>query len=266
MVFKIFRRKFLIRKRIIPILQIDNGRLVKTRSFRNPVYLGDPLNTINIFNSKCVDEILILDITSRKHNKPLNFKYLERLFSRCFMPVTYGGAIKSLTDIEKILYGGAEKVVLDFNSSASLVKNAVDSFASSTISLNVNLSRTQTGDYQNLDYICQSVKKLHFNELINQIEQLCPGEVILTDFQREGTLAGYDIKMMKDISSHLSMPVIANGGCNSTKDLRNCISQEAISAAGVGAFFSFIGPYNAVLPSYVPLENLMDESEFYELN
>lgn len=256
----------MIRKRIIPVLQIDNEELVKTKSFQDPRYLGDPLNIINIFNAKYVDEILILDISSRKRKNPPDFIYLESLFSRCFMPVSYGGAIKSLNDIDKILYAGAEKVVLDFCTSNALFKSATQSFGSSTISLNINLSRTGMRTYKNLDHIHRSLKNVTLIELIDHIEHLCPGEVIITDFIREGTLSGYDIEMMKDLSSQLSMPVVANGGCGSIQDLKNCISQESISAAGVGAFFSFIGPYNAVLPSYISLESITGKNELHEQN
>lgn len=238
------------RARIIPVLLIQQGALVKTEKFSSPRYVGDPINAIKIFNEKEVDEMVVLDIDASKKNQAINFALIRDLASECFMPLAYGGGIKTLNDIEQLIKSGVEKVII--NSTAlenpSFIKEAAKQFASSTIVVSIDISKSMFG---NLILYSASGKRVitSWKNHLEQMEDAGAGEILIQTVQQDGIMKGYDLKLIGEISRAVSIPVIACGGAGSFSDLRSVISSGA-SAAAAGSMFVYTGVHKAVMISY----------------
>lgn len=238
------------RARIIPVLLIQQGALVKTEKFSSPRYVGDPINAIKIFNEKEVDEIVVLDIDATKKNQKINFDLIKDLASECFMPLAYGGGIKTLGDIEQLIKRGVEKVII--NSAAienpEFISEAAKQFASSTIVASVDVTQNFFGKH--ILYSPSGKKNSYgVTDYIKQLEQSGSGEILLQAVHRDGTGKGYDEKLISEISKTVSVPVIACGGANSVADLRQAIISGA-SASAAGSMFVFTGKHKAVMISF----------------
>jgi cyclase len=248
-------------KRLIPCLLLRENGLVKTVKFRNSVYVGDPINTIRIFNEKEVDELVFLDIDATKKEKDPPYELIRKISGECFMPFSYGGGIKTLSQIQKVIASGAEKVII--NSYAfmdkSLVRDAVKHFGSSTIVVSVDVKKDIFKG--NLVYIkggTVSTGKKPL-EYVKEIEEAGAGEIILNSIDRDGTMAGYDIDLIRSVSAAIKVPLVACGGAGTLNDLKSAIIDGGASAAAAGSFFVFHGKRRAVLityPSHSEIENL----------
>ena len=247
--------------RLIPILLLSGNGFVKTSRFKNPTYLGDAINTIKIFNSKGVDELVILDINASKSNNEPNFKKLSEITTESFVPISYGGGIKSLEHASKILNIGYEKVILNtFALQKNLLKDISNKYGSSSTAVCV--------DYKKLFFGGYSVKSIINNNLKNNIVDYCKfiedqgaGEIILQSIDRDGMYSGYDCELIKTVTSKLSIPVVAAGGASKLSDFTTAIKAGA-SAVAAGSFFVFKGVHKAVLITY-PSRNILKEN-FYE--
>ena len=182
------------RPRIIPILSLSENRLVNTIKFKNPRYIGDPINTIRIFNEKLVDEIIILDISASRKNINPNYQLIENMASECFMPISYGGGIKSFEQAKKVFDLGVEKVVL--NSCCYLNMKLVEQIASHYGSQSVVVSMDYRKDFWgNILFISHGLRKKHrlnFLEYISELEQYGMGELILTSIENDGCFSGFN--------------------------------------------------------------------------
>jgi cyclase len=250
-------------KRIIPCLLLRNSGLVKTVRFRDSTYIGDPINTIKIFNEKEVDEIIFLDIDATKTNKEPSYELIRNISSECFMPFSYGGGIKSLYHIEQVIKAGAEKIVI--NSQAFLQKgfilDAVNHFGSSTIVVSVDIKKDFLKGYK--VYIKGGSQNTGMNPLdyVKELENEGAGEILINSIDRDGSMEGYDIELIKSITQSVRIPVIACGGAAKMDDFRSAIKDGGASAAAAGSFFVFHGKRRAVLityPSYSEISDLFD--------
>jgi cyclase len=250
-------------KRIIPCLLLRNKGLVKTVKFRESTYIGDPINTVKIFNEKEVDEIFFLDIDATKTNKEPPYELIQNIASECFMPFGYGGGIKSLQQIDKIITSGAEKIII--NSQAFLEKNfimeAVRQFGSSTIAVSIDVKKEFIKG--NTVYIKGGTVSTGKNpvDYVREIENQGAGEILINSIDRDGVMEGYDIELIKSISQSIRIPVIACGGAGKLSDFRRAVKEGGASAAAAGSFFVFHGKRRAVLityPSYSEISTLFD--------
>jgi len=242
----------MLKKRIIPTLLLSKQRLVKTKNFKNPKYIGDPLNAIRIFNEKFVDELIILDINKRDIDNSIDYDFLKDLFSECFVPVTYGGGISSLKDADKIFKLGVEKVCV--NSLAlrdiNMIKDFSQNFGSQSIVVSIDIYRNFFDKIEIYNHrTSQKVIKLNLEEYLNQIETLGAGEVLINSVNRDGTMSGMDLKLIENACSITNLPIIFSGGIGSIDDIKNAFKFN-ISGVSAGSFFVFYGPYKAVLISY----------------
>jgi len=247
----------MLKKRIIPTLLIEDKNLVKTTKFKNKKYIGDPLNAIKIFNEKFVDELIILDINQNKKDQKIDYKFLQDLFSECFVPVTYGGGISTLTQADKILKLGVEKICL--NSAVLENKNIIKEFAKNFGSQSIVISIDIKKDLFNKFIIFNNKlnrfeKKINLNDYLVELEDLGAGEILINSINQDGTMNGMDDDLIKKTKKEVNLPVIYCGGVGSTLDIKNAFEHN-ISAVAVGSFFVFYGPYKAVLISY-PHEEL----------
>jgi len=252
----------MLRKRLIPVLLILDGSLVKTRRFKNPEYIGDPVNSSRIFNELYADELLILDIseTRRTYKEGINFELISNLASECFMPLTYGGKIKSVSDAKKIIRLGVEKVTLN---SAALERQAlIEEIAaelgssSTVIAVDVkmnplnrnymvyrNAGRKRTS-FLALDWITESIKR-------------GAGEILLTDISREGTWKGVNEELIQLAEKISDVPVILAGGTSDYDEAARILKHRDISALGVGNLVCYQKKGCGVLVNY-PDENFIE--------
>ena len=242
----------MLRHRVIPVLLLHKEGLVKTKQFKKPIYLGDPLNAINIFNDKEVDELIFLDIDATKKSQNINFDLITDIASECFMPFAYGGGINTIEDIEKLFYIGVEKVVINSAlNNKSLIKEAVRRFGSQSIVASIDIK-----DNKIYSYITQQTLNIEIETYIKNIELLQVGEIFINSVDRDGMMSGYDITWINKISRLTNIPIIACGGAGKIKDLKELIDKTEVSAVGAGSFFVFIGIHNAVLITYPKYEDL----------
>lgn len=237
------------RTRIIPVLLLSNGGFVKTTCFKDPVYLGDPFNIVKIFNEKEVDEILILDINASSESKTPKFDFLAEIAGECFMPLAYGGGVKSIDDISRLTGLGYEKVCINTTAIQypSLIEEAAKRFGSSTIMVAIDVKKNLFGKY---DIYTQNGKNKKGLDPIRQAklyESLGAGELLVNSIDRDGTMEGYDLKMVKQLSSAVSIPVVACGGAGNTRHLADGVQKAGASAVSAGSMFVFQGKLRGVL-------------------
>ena len=258
------------RLRIIPVLLTDRRKMIKGKKFSNHKYIGDPLNAMKIFNDKQVDELVLLDITATSQSNEPDYDFLQEITSEAFFPLAYGGGVKSVAQIEKLMRIGIEKVVLGTSAflNPNLVKEAVAAVGSQSVIVSVDYKTSLMGGstvYVTNGQIKTGISPL---EYAKKIEQLGAGELIISSIDREGTAKGYDLKLLSDISKSISIPVVASGGAGDISDflaVKKCGHVHAVSA---GSMFVFYGPHKAVLinyPSYDEIGYLFNGDEDYEL-
>jgi imidazole glycerol-phosphate synthase subunit HisF len=245
----------------MPSLLLRDRGLVKTRCFKDPVYVGDPINAIRIFNDKEVDELLLLDITASLEGRPPDLRLLGQVASECFMPLAYGGGITTIEQIREILALGLEKVVLNTQAERDpeLVRRAADRFGSQAIVVSMDARKRLLGGHRL--WILGGRKQTPHEPaaFAARMQELGAGELIVNSIDRDGTLAGYDLALLRGVATAVDIPVVAAGGAGSLADFAAAVSTGA-SAVSAGAFFVFQGPHRAVLISFPRREDL--ESAF----
>ena len=238
--------------RVIPVLLFQKKGLVKTVKFKNPVYVGDPINAIRIFNEKEVDELIFLDIDASIENRGPNVEIIKQFASECFMPVTYGGGIKSCDDIRKILKIGIEKVSLNTQAiiNPGLIGEAVENFGSSTIVVSIDIKKNLFGKYQLYSRYGIKMPSIDFVSHIKKMEDYGVGEIFINSVDQDGLMNGMDISLIRKISENVSMPVVACGGAGNLSDIGSAIRDGKASAVAAGSMFVFHGKHKAVLITY----------------
>lgn len=254
------------RSRIIPTLLLLDGGLVKTVKFKNPQYIGDPINAVRIFNQKEVDELVLLDINAGVEGGEPNYSEIEEIVSEAFMPIGYGGGIRSLYQIEKLFKLGVEKVILNTIAftNPELVTEAARIFGNQSIVACIDIKKDLFGNYN--IYINSGKTKLKVDvlESLKKLEHLGVGEIILNSIDRDGTMNGYDLNLIQKYAQHLEIPVVASGGAGNITDLANAINAGA-SAVAAGSLFVYQGIHRAVLISYIDskdMDSLLNEKNY----
>jgi imidazole glycerol-phosphate synthase subunit HisF len=241
----------MLKTRVIPCLLLKGSGLVKTKRFKEPKYVGDPINAIRIFNDKEVDELLLLDITASREDKGPAFDTIRDIASECFMPVAYGGGIRDMDDIRRILKAGIEKVVL--NTAAiekpELVRRAAEEFGSQAVVVSIDVKRKLLGRYEVFARGGSQATGLHPLDHAQKMEQCGAGEIFLTAMDRDGTMEGYDLELVSKVAAGVHVPVIAAGGAGKVEHFGEAVRHGA-SAVSAGAMFVFHGPHRAVLITY----------------
>lgn len=241
----------MITSRKIPVLQILDGKLVKTRNFKSPVYIGDPLNAVKIFNDKEVDELIILDISSERKQTGPDLKLVENLLSECQMPVGYGGGVQNLRQANEIFHFGAEKIVVNslaYNNPEELRKIS-NTYGAQAISFSVDYEVSFLGNFRFLKNSGAAKINMSIKDIINVIKYISCGEVILHNISADGAFSGFDYKLLDFLKDILDVPIVLLGGARDNSDLSQAILRGAHSAAA-GSMFVFQGVHRAVLIQY----------------
>lgn len=243
--------------RIIPTLLLDNGGLVKTVKFKNPQYIGDPINAVRIFNEKEVDELVLLDIKATSEKRDPNFSEIEEIVSEAFMPIGYGGGVNKLEHIEKLFKIGIEKVILNTAAftNEDLIKEASQIFGSQSIVISLDFKKDLWGDYKFYTHAGKIKEKGNIIDIVKKFENLGAGEIVLNSIDRDGTMSGYDLTIIEKVSKELSVPLIVSGGAGKLEDFVDAIKNGA-SAVAAGSMFVYQGVHRAVLISYIKSKEL----------
>lgn len=250
--------------RVIPTLLLKGKGLYKTTQFRNPKYIGDPINAVKIFNEKEVDELVLLDIDASVNSKKPDFSFIEEIVSEAFMPVAYGGGIKTVHDVEEILKCGIEKVVLSSAviENSSFMKILSENFGSSTIVACLDVKKNYFGKYSVQKFNGRINTKINPIDLSLDLENAGAGELFINSIDNDGTMAGYDLELLKNICSKTTIPVVALGGAGKLDDFHKAIIFGGASAVAAGSLFVYHGKYRAVLinyPNQEKIKNLFSE-------
>jgi cyclase len=251
----------MLRHRVIPCLLVNNGGLVKTLKFDNPKYVGDPINAIRIFNDKEVDELIVLDISASKEGREPDFGLIEQLAGECFMPLCYGGGIRTIEQARQLFALGVEKVSLQsaIIENTSLITKISEQFGSQSVVVSVDIKKNWLGKRSLYESSTGKVFSPNWMHFIQQAVAAGAGEIMLNAVDRDGVMQGMDVDLIREASSAISVPLIAVGGIGNLKDIKAAVDSGA-SAVAAGAFFVFHGPHRAVLisyPSYRELEDLL---------
>jgi cyclase len=237
--------------RVIPVLLLAEDGLVKTVRFQAPTYVGDPINAVRIFNEKEVDEIVVLDIRATPEGRGPDFERIRELAGECFMPLCYGGGVRTLQDIERLIAVGVEKVAVNSRAveEPGFVKEAADRFGSSTLVASIDVKAGFFGRATVWSGGGKGNSKRDPVEFAKEMEAMGAGEILLNSIDRDGTFSGYDLDLVRRVSDAVSVPVVACGGAGNLADLHRVTGAHA-SAAAAGSLFVFQGPHRAVLISY----------------
>lgn len=241
----------MIRPRVIPCLLLKNDGLVKTVKFKDPKYLGDPINIVRIFNDKEVDELIFLDIIATVENRPPNFELLGKITSECFMPLGYGGGIRTLEDVKKLLAIGVEKIVLNTSAVEKpvLIRAAADYAGSQAVVISLDVKKTLFGKYEVYTRGGKKGTGLDPVKFAVEMEKRGAGELFVNSIDQDGMMQGYDLELVRRVAGSVSIPVVVCGGAGNIEHLAEAI-QAGASAAAAGSMFVFQGPLRGVLISY----------------
>jgi cyclase len=248
----------MFRPRIIPVLLVKDEALVKSKKFTNYKYIGDPINTVHIFNTLKVDELILLDISASKKKKVISKELVKTLGEETNMPFSVGGGINSVDQIKELLSLGAEKVVISSFAvkNPNFIKIASDYFGSSTIVVCIDVRkdilRREKVSFQG----GRKLSKFNPVDFARLMEDMGAGEIIIQSIELDGSMSGYDIGLINKVSTAVSIPVVALGGGGNINDMRNAYCKGFSSAIAAGSMFVFHGSNDGVLINYPSKEEI----------
>lgn len=247
----------MLRSRIIPCLLVKNKGLVKTVNFKDPKYVGDPINAVKIFNEKLVDELVVLDIDASWDNREPDYKMIENLATECRMPFCYGGGIKTLEQAVKISNLGVEKVALSAAAfeNPELITQISNAIGKQSVVVVLDVKKTLFGGYD--CYVLNGSKKVKGDvvELAKKFQALGAGEIVVNSIDNDGKMSGYDQKLIRLVRDAVDIPLTVLGGAGSLNDIKAVIDEHKIIGVAAGSLFVFKGTYRAVLINYPSIED-----------
>ncbi len=248
----------MLKTRVMPCLLSNDGRLVKTVKFKNPSYIGDPINAIKIYNGKEVDELILVDIAATVEHRAPSFDIIEEVACECFMPFTYGGGIKNLDDIKNIFSLGVEKVAINSNAAddPEFIGKAAGLFGSQSIVASIDVKKTLMGKYIVHSHSGRKSTKMDPVSYAKKMEKMGAGEILLNSIDRDGAMDGYDIALIKEVVDAVNIPVIALGGAGCVDDLTRAVKDGGASAVAAGSMLVYQGKNLGVLINFPARDEL----------
>ncbi len=243
----------MLRPRIIPCLLIQNGGLVKTVQFGNSKYVGDPLNAVRIFNEKEVDELMVIDIDASRLGRPPNEALIAQLAAECRMPLCYGGGVKTVEQVERLIAVGVEKVAV---SSAAvedpeLVARTAERVGSQSVVVVIDVKTVGLPSSAEI-FTLNATKRTGLEPIkfAQYMEKLGAGEIVLNSVDRDGQMQGYDLDLVARLRESINVPLTVLGGAGSLHHIRDLVQLYPVIGAAAGSLFVFKGKYRAVLINY----------------
>ena len=231
----------MLKKRIIPCLDVDNGRVVKGVNFVDLIDAGDPVEQAKIYNNEGADELCFLDITASSDNRDNLFDVVKKTAENCFIPLTVGGGVRTIDDISKLLHSGADKVSI--NTAAvkdkTFISEASNKYGSSTIVVAVDAKQVKEEKWNVFTHGGRKETDIDAVEFCLEAAELGAGEILLTSMDKDGTKSGFDNKLLNKVTSKINIPVIASGGVGTLQHLHDGITIGGASALLAASIFHF---------------------------
>jgi imidazole glycerol-phosphate synthase subunit HisF len=241
-----------LRIRVIPCLLAKGGSLVKTVRFRRPAYIGDPVNTVRIFNELEVDELALLDIEASVHDRTPDLAMLQTLADEAFMPMAYGGGVRDTDSAERILQIGFEKVILNSApfENPRLIGDLASRFGRQAVIVAIDATTDFFGRHRVASHSATRTHGATPVEWAREVERQGAGEILLTSVQREGTWQGFDVRLTAEVAAAVGIPVIAHGGAGSVEHIREVVREGGASAVALGSLVVYQGKGMGVLVNF----------------
>jgi len=245
----------MLRPRIIPCLLVHQGGLVKTVEFKDPKYVGDPINAVKIFNEKEADELVVLDIDASVNGAEPDYRMIANLAAECRMPLCYGGGVRTPEQAKKIIGLGVEKVAMSAAAvdDATLVTRTADAVGRQSVVVVLDV-RKKTGlfakGYEVFTHNGKKSTKTDPFELAQAMQEAGAGEIVINSIDRDGQMKGYDLALADRMRQELRIPLTFLGGAGSHQDIEALLGECGVVGASAGSLFVFKGPYRAVLINY----------------
>ncbi|MEG0858019.1 MAG: AglZ/HisF2 family acetamidino modification protein [Pseudomonas sp.] len=243
----------MLRPRIIPCLLIQDGGLVKTVKFKDPKYVGDPINAVKIFNEKEADELIVIDIDATVHGVEPNYAQIAKLAAECRMPLCYGGGIRTAEQAKKIIQLGVEKVAISAAAleNPRLVTQIAEEIGSQSVVVVLDhKSRLLSKSQEVWTHNGTRNTKRNVLEVAQELERLGAGEIVLNSIENDGKMKGYDLDLAAKLRAAVQIPITILGGGGSLEDMASVVKTCGVVGVAAGSFFVFKGAYRAVLISY----------------
>lgn len=243
----------MLRPRIIPCLLVHNKGLVKTVNFKNPKYVGDPINAVKIFNEKEVDELIVLDIDASVQNHEPDFTMIKNLAAECRMPLCYGGGVKTVSHARQIINLGAEKVALSSAAieNPQLVSDIAAAVGQQSVIVVLDVRKTGLlGKYEVFTHNGTKSTGKSPREFSQELERMGVGEIVVNSIDNDGVMKGFDLKLIQSVRDAINVPMTVLGGAGNLSDIKDIISRFGIIGVAAGSLFVFKGVYKAVLINY----------------
>jgi cyclase len=242
----------MLRPRIIPSLLIHDNGLVKTVNFKNPKYVGDPINAVKIFNEKEVDELAIFDIDATVLGKEPNYSLIERLASQSMMPLCYGGGVKTVEQAQHIFSLGIEKIALSSSvlQSPKLITEISDRVGAQSVIVVLDVKKKLLSGYEVYTHNGKKATGINPFKFVEEAQKLGAGEIVINSIDKDGVMKGYDLDLIAKVREKSSLPMTVLGGAGSLSDIEKVIDQHGVIGVAAGSLFVFKGPYKAVLINY----------------
>ena len=235
----------MLKKRVIPCLDINNGRVVKGINFINLIDAGDPVEQAKIYNDNGADEICFLDITASHENRNIILEVVRKTTKKCFVPLTVGGGVRSIEDISNLLLAGADKVSINTAAAINenLIEEAAEKFGAQCIVVAVDAKKVNNDKWEVFTHGGRKATGKDVLNFVTKMESLGAGEILLTSMDRDGTKKGYDLDLTKKVSNLVNIPVIASGGVGNLEHLYQGFKIGKASAVLAASIFHF-GKYS----------------------
>ena len=248
----------MFRPRIIPVLLLKGNALVKSKGFKDFRYIGDPINAVKVFNDLKADELVFLDIEATKEKRIISTELVKQVGEEANMPFAVGGGIKNLDEIQNIIAKGAEKVIINTCAveNPKFIREASDNFGSSTIVVCIDVKKKFFSGEVVWRNSGSKSSKYSPKDFAKIIEENGAGEIIIQSIDKDGTMSGYDLDLVKEISTAVAIPVVALGGAGNLEHMVEVYKKGFASALAAGSLFVFQGPNKGVLINYIEKSDL----------
>lgn len=242
----------MLRPRIIPSLLIQDNGLVKTVNFKNPKYVGDPINAVKIFNEKEVDELAIFDIDATVKGLEPNYSLIERIANQSRMPLCYGGGVKTVEQAQKIFGLGIEKIALSSSvlQNPKLITQIADRVGAQSVIVVLDVKKKLLGGYEIYTHNGKKATGINPFKFIEEAQTLGAGEIVINSIDQDGVMKGFDMSLIDKAREKSSLPMTVLGGAGTLEDIKKVIDKHKIIGVAAGSLFVFKGKYKAVLINY----------------
>lgn len=242
----------MLRPRIIPSLLLQDNGLVKTVNFKNPKYVGDPINAVKIFNEKEVDELAVFDIDATAKGLEPNYSLIERIANQSRMPLCYGGGVKTVEQAQKIFGLGIEKIALSSAvlQNPDLITQIAERVGAQSVIVVLDVKKKLFGGYELYTHNGKKATGINPFDFAEKAQQLGAGEVVINSIDQDGVMKGYDMNLIDKVREKISLPLTVLGGAGSLQDIQEVIKKHKIIGVAAGSLFVFKGVYKAVLINY----------------